>query len=146
MPRIVVFGYGNPLRGDDGAGWRVAETVAERWTAQLVVRTGHQLLPEWAADLHRADVVYFVDASIEVDEPTLEPVSRDCEVAPIDGHSLGPRQLLRVAHEVFGRAPSGLLLHVPAISFGFGETLSPAAASGVRQAACLLNTLLESQL
>ena len=146
MARIVVLGYGNPLRGDDGVGWRVAEAVAARWAAELVVRTGHQLVPEWAADLQCADVAYFVDASIEVEEPTLEPVSPDREVSPIDGHTLGPGQLLRVTHAVFGRAPAALVVHVPAISFGFGETLSPVAASGVRQATCLLNKQLKSRL
>ena len=28
MNQILVIGYGNPLRGDDGVGWRVAEAAA----------------------------------------------------------------------------------------------------------------------
>jgi hydrogenase maturation protease len=146
MARIVIFGYGNPLRGDDGVGWRVAEAIAEHWAGHLLVRTGHQLVPEWAADLQHAEVVYFVDASIGVVEPKIDPVRPDGEVPPIDGHDLGPAQLLRLTREVFGRAPSGLMVHVPAANFEFGDTLSPVAVSGVRRATCLLDAALGSLL
>ena len=79
VPRVVVLGFGNPLRGDDGVGWLVAEAAAQRWPGRLVVRTGQQLVPEWAADLTDADVVYFVDASLEVDEAELEALSTDAD-------------------------------------------------------------------
>lgn len=143
MARIVVLGYGNPLRGDDGAGWRVAEAIAERWAGLLVVRTGQQLVPEWAADLQTADIAYFVDASLGVDEPKLDPLRPDGEVAAIDGHDMGPAQLLRLARGVYGSTPRASVLHVPAANFEFSDTLSPVAAAGVRQATCLLNAALQ---
>jgi len=142
MARIVVLGYGNPLRGDDGVGWRVAEAVAELWADGLVVRTGQQLVPEWAADLHEAEIACFVDASLAVDEPTLAPLYADA-AAGMDGHDMEPAQLLRLTREVYGRAPSAFVLHVPATSFDFGDTLTPTATAGVDRAICLLNTFLK---
>jgi len=134
MARIVVLGYGNPLRGDDGVGWRVAEAVANRWPGYPMVRTGHQLVPEWAADLHTAEFAYFVDASVEAGRPKLEPVALDGAISAIDGHSMHPAQLLRLTYEVFGHAPSAFVLHVPAARFGFGDALSPVATTGVSAA------------
>jgi hydrogenase maturation protease len=64
MPHVVVVGYGNPLRGDDGVGWRVAEAIAQRWADHVTIRVGQQLLPEWAADLADAQVVFIIDASM----------------------------------------------------------------------------------
>jgi hypothetical protein len=68
----------------------VAEATAQRWGKQLVVRTGQQLVPEWAADLANADVVYFVDASLEVAEAQLVPVAADSKSSPIDAHEMSP--------------------------------------------------------
>ena len=28
MTRVLVIGYGNPLRGDDGLGWEIASGLA----------------------------------------------------------------------------------------------------------------------
>jgi hydrogenase maturation protease len=77
VTRVVVAGYGNPLRGDDGAGWHVASRLedcrgdpegppgfaaASGGPAVLVLR-GQQPVPEWAAALAEADVAYLVDAA-----------------------------------------------------------------------------------
>ena len=64
ITRVVVAGYGNPLRGDDGVGWWVADAIARRWRDHITVLAGQQPLPEWSLALARADVAYFVDASV----------------------------------------------------------------------------------
>jgi hydrogenase maturation protease len=142
MARIVVLGYGNPLRDDDGVGWRVAQAVAERWAERLVVRTGQQLVPEWAIDLQDADLAYFVDASVEVQLPKLEHIPCDGRTTLSDSHDLGPAQLLAMTRRVYGRAPDAFILHLPAANFEYGDVLSPLAADGVRRAVCLLNAAI----
>jgi hydrogenase maturation protease len=137
--RIVVLGYGNPLRGDDGVGWRVAEAVDASWAGQVLVRTGQQLVPEWAADLGEADVAYFVDASLEVAATTVRPVAAAVDVPWLDSHALDPAQLVRLTQAVYGRAPPAFAVHVPAARFEFGDTLSPVASAGVRDGVGLLN-------
>ena len=63
---VLIIGYGNPLRGDDGVGWRVAEAVAAALPdGAAEVLTVHQLTPELAELMSRADRVIFIDAAAE---------------------------------------------------------------------------------
>ena len=64
---ILVIGYGNELRGDDGIGPRVAEAVAARNHPGVRVRIVCQLVPELAAELAEARTVIFVDALMDPD-------------------------------------------------------------------------------
>ena len=62
---VVVLGYGNTLRQDDGAGPAVADLLSDALTrAGGTCLSAHQLLPEHAAALAAALLVIFVDASI----------------------------------------------------------------------------------
>ena len=54
---LVVIGYGNELRGDDGAGPRVARAVAAHNLPGVQIITAHQLTPEMADGLAEARVV-----------------------------------------------------------------------------------------
>ena len=145
MARAVVFGYGNPLRSDDAVGWRVAEAIARQWSACRVhVRLGHQLLPEWSADLCGASVAYFVDASLFGRRVRMCRVRMSADDALVDGHVIGPRELLRLTSDVYRVEPEAFLLHVPGVNFDFGETLSTRAAGGVRTAVKVLNRRLSA--
>ena len=58
--RSLVIGIGNPLRGDDGIGWRLAARLPAR--PGLAVRCRQQLTPELAADLAVVDRLLLLDA------------------------------------------------------------------------------------
>ena len=76
------------LRSDDGVGWHVADRLASdtRFDGVTVLRR-HQLTPELALDVSRADLVALVDAS--ADRPagtfTIEPADAS-EGRPPRGH------------------------------------------------------------
>jgi hydrogenase maturation protease len=38
MTKTIIIGLGNPILGDDGVGWKVAETVKERLNAEMSLR------------------------------------------------------------------------------------------------------------
>src|SRR5215472_4005839 len=64
MPRVLIIGYGNPLRADDGVGWRMACRLGELVRDEpFEVLAVHQLTPELAEPISRAELVIFVDAS-----------------------------------------------------------------------------------
>jgi hydrogenase maturation protease len=143
MARIVVAGYGNPLRRDDGVGWRVAETVAEKWGERICVLMGQQPIPEWAPLLAAADVAFLVDATREavpgLRVRRLEPVVGG---QLVEGHTFGPEHVLGLAAALYGHMPESYLLLLPTENFDFGEGLSPTTA---RAAECALR-FLDGQL
>jgi hydrogenase maturation protease len=143
MLRVVVIGYGNPLRGDDGVGWRVAEAVAERWGERVTVLMGQQPVPEWAAALAEADVAFFIDASLHVGDGLHVRRLRPLTDAPgLGAHAFGPRDLLQLSQAVYGSAPVTYLLPLPTESLDFGEGLSPRTTRAAERAVRLLDRRL----
>ena len=60
---VLIVGYGNPLRSDDGVGWHAAETLAADPRLEGAhVLTVHQLPPELAVELGEATLAVLVDA------------------------------------------------------------------------------------
>ena len=61
--RALVIGFGNTLRSDDGVGRYAAERLATdgRLTGATVIAV-HQLAPELAIEVARADLLVLVDA------------------------------------------------------------------------------------
>jgi len=123
MTRTLVIGYGNTLRGDDGAGIRAAELVATRLpdVDSLCV---HELQPELAETISLYDRVFFLDASIRSErlrQFTLEPGA----AAPDGSHTLSPATLLSLSQTLYRRLPhTATLIEIPAFRCDFGEQLS----------------------
>jgi hydrogenase maturation protease len=140
---VLVIGYGNPLRGDDGLGPHVAETLAARGWPGVRVLTRHQLVPELAADLAGARWAVFVDARAGAAAPGVD-VARITpgEAEAWTTHRADPRALLALARAVYGRAPAAWWVTVVGREFGFGEGLSPAAREAARAAVARVEAIL----
>ena len=63
----LVIGIGNPLRGDDGIGWRLAAQLPAG--SGLGVRCRQQLTPELAEELAAVERVLFLDAWLGPEGP-----------------------------------------------------------------------------
>jgi hydrogenase maturation protease len=129
--KVLLIGYGNPLREDDGIGWRVVEEVENCQLSivngQLSTVVTHQLLPELAEEVSGAELVVFVDASVEGEPGTvavreLEPVVQEMGAFT---HHFDPAGLLGYARDLYGRFPRAYLVTITAVSLGYGEGLSP---------------------
>lgn len=141
-PCLLVIGYGNSLRRDDGAGLLLAEMLHDTWQAQgrpVRLILAHQLSPEMAVDIAAPDVVavLFVDASVEPPDSTPRVALTPVEAAPACAgltHHLTPATLLLYAARLFDHHPRGWLLRISGQDFGHGESLSPAVAAAVAEA------------
>ena len=141
LTRVVVAGFGHPLRRDDAAGWRVAEALAGR--ESVTVLTAHQPLPEWSLALAEADVAYFVDASVRPgDMLRLRSLRPSSEQLGMDGHQLGVQHLLNLCQALYGSAPLSYLLELPLHDVDFGESVSTRTQLAVDQAVRLLERRL----
>lgn len=134
---LLVVGYGNPLRQDDGFGYQVAERLLEILAEEAQVIPCHQLTPELAEPLSRSEAVAFVDAKWGEPVGLLEwqPVG----TAPAGGasfaHSLTAADLMALAHTLYGSVPTqAYLLTVRSVHFAHGEGLSPAVEEAVPHA------------
>ncbi|RUL85627.1 hydrogenase maturation protease [Tautonia sociabilis] len=142
---VLVIGFGNPMRRDDGVGPSVAQAVSRWCIPGVEAIEAHQLLPELAEPLAKARLAVFVDARIagegEGDRVEARPI------APADGretigHVSDPRRLLALSREVFSRSPEAWLITVPAVDLSIGEGLSPDARQGLREAMRWISRLL----
>jgi len=141
---ILVIGYGNELRGDDGLGPLVAKSVAAADIPGVRVLSVRQLLPEFAADLAQARLVVFVDASDAWSESGVEVRSLAAETATDwCTHRADPRTLLALTRTIYGQTPEAWWLTASGRNFDFGEGLSGVAEENARQAlACLKRLIL----
>lgn len=130
MSGVLIIGYGNPLRGDDGLGWRAAEAL--RGSA-AEVRTVHQLTPELAEPVSRAQLVVFIDAGCDHSEGTIvfRRLAADASPPRMFSHEFTPEVVLSLARKLYGRSPEAALFSVGGASFDCGDELSEAVQSAV---------------
>jgi hydrogenase maturation protease len=126
MARVLIIGYGNPLRSDDGLGWYAAVQLFRSSASRDVeVLPCHQLTPDLAEPISHADTVVFLDSTHEGKPGEL----RCAEIEPAEGsasfsHHLSPQLVLAIARDLYGAFPRAWLLTVCGRYFEAGETLS----------------------
>jgi len=124
MPRVLVIGYGNTLRGDDGVGPWIAERVRVEGLPDVDVLVCPQLSPEHADPISKAAAVVFVDATVAGSEGVQWRELQPGDTTQLMGHAADPRTMLALARDVFASVPKAWLLTVLARDTGFSEALS----------------------
>jgi hydrogenase maturation protease len=125
---VLVIGYGNTLRMDDGVGRLAAERLADDPRLDGVRVIGrHQLTPELALDVSQADMVVFIDASSRppAGSFTVEPMEQTGRQGTGWSHHLDPPNLLGLTGELYGRVPDAFLVTVGVESVLLGDRMSP---------------------
>jgi hydrogenase maturation protease len=133
---ILIIGYGNPLRSDDGVGQVAAGILADGWRARAVVSGYvsiptvtalclHQLTPDLAQPIGEAQMVIFIDAA---EDSPAGMIRAECLTAD-DGqgaltHQCTPGGLLWLARVLYEKSPCGWLFSVGGADFDYGENLS----------------------
>ncbi|HEY5914815.1 MAG TPA: hydrogenase maturation protease [Verrucomicrobiae bacterium] len=131
---LLIIGYGNTLRSDDGVGPRVVEAVAALNLPSVQTLVCALLTPELADPIARAGAVIFVDAALDAPrEVQLRPLA-PAESSQVMAHAADPRTLLALARDVFGHAPRAWWLTIPIENTGIGENLSCFAQEGMQEA------------
>ena len=145
MNGVIVIGYGNTFRRDDGVGARAAEAIEELNLAGVQTRVCHQLTPELAEVISHAQAVVFVDAlANHTAEVAMEEVSASTgrQISP---HSVHPSSLVEMAGQLYGRKPAAWTVGIPTEDFSFGEGLSPRAEAGLHRAVEMVRAWVESR-
>jgi hydrogenase maturation protease len=127
MPRTLIIGYGNPLRGDDGFGWHTAVRLQDLIHDDgIEILPVHQLTPELMDPISRARRVIFIDAAVGGEPGKLTVTTLETSVGPPPAftHFATPAALLEGARSLYGAKPEGILITVVGLDFEIGEDLS----------------------
>jgi hydrogenase maturation protease len=127
-PRILIIGYGNTLRSDDGVGPRAAQLLGECCANdRITVVACHQLTPELAPAIAEAGHLILLDAEIGGEPGHIR--RRDLTPEPTGGsilsHAIDARSLLAIAQSLYQHAPPATVLTVSGGSFALGDALTP---------------------
>ena len=132
---ILVFGWGNPSRGDDAVGPLFVERIGALNLPGIDCLTDFQLQVEHALDLQGRRRILFVDASLDAEAPfTVTPIAPRKD-ASFTSHAMSPQSVLQVFCELTDEeAPATWLLAIRGERFELGEALSADAAERLEQA------------
>ena len=127
MQPLLIFGYGNPSRGDDAIGPLLIERLEAMNLPQVELMTDFQLQIENALDLRGREWVLFVDASYSCPAPFAMNRVQPLRDASYTSHTMSPAAVLHACFELYGERPECWLLEVKGDSFELGEELSTRA-------------------
>jgi len=137
-PRVLVIGYGNPGRQDDGLGPAAAMQVEALGWPNVTAYDSYQLNIEDAMDVAEHDEVWFVDAARTGPSPFVVEALAPAASLEFTSHLVRPQAILAMAHQYYGGAPRAFLLAIRGYSFEFVEALTPQALDNLRLAAEML--------
>jgi hydrogenase maturation protease len=144
MDKILIIGYGNIDREDDGVALHILNNIARRLElsepSQVIENFDHsqgwphllcilQLDPELAETITKYDQVCFVDAHTGAypEDIRFAKITGAFQASPFT-HHLTPQTCLALAETLYGYAPLGIIVSVRGHKFGFSNKLSAATA------------------
>ncbi len=131
MPRMIVIGYGNPLRGDDAIGWLAAQKLSEKFQdPQITIIASHQLTPEMSLSLSEHEKALFLDSKAGARVGRIQARSihlkKDTPVGTFS-HEVSPEGLLAQSKLLYGKAPKAFICTMECEDFELKEGLSAKA-------------------
>ncbi len=154
LERTLVIGLGNPLLGDDGVGWRVADEVekliAGRKDVEVEYSAGGGLpLMERMVDYSRAVIVDAInrgkDPTGTVSVLSLEEIENPFAGHLASAHETSLRLALELGRQMGAELPQAVTvvaIESPNV-YDFSESLSPPVEQAVRAAVEKVLELLE---
>jgi hydrogenase maturation protease len=132
---VVVLGYGNSDRRDDGLGPRFAGTIEDLHIEGVTAEIKSQITVEHASLIALHDAVIFVDATFDGPEPfRFERIRPDFTLA-FRSHRIEPAAVLALARGLFGAQTEGYVLGIRGYAFRhLGEGLSAKARKNLEAA------------
>lgn len=158
--KILILGFGNPDREDDGVAWHVLTGVAEALGMdtpstpddefpQAVGQPDFlfmlQLVPEIAETLAEYDAICFVDAHTGAIEKSVNVIEIDAQYqnSPFT-HHLTPQSCLELTKTLYGKKPISILVSIRGYQFGFHQTLSEGTKQHAKEAIRLILNWLQT--
>ncbi len=144
VQRVLVIGYGNPYRGDDGFGPLTARQIEDRRLDSVEVIVNRQLTPEMAIPLSQTDYAIFLDAAVGDQPGALCAMPVEPCGSSSSSHHFEPGTLLALAQSVFGHAPPAALVTATAVTLEHGAEMSLAVCEAAARVAEAMTNLFKT--
>ncbi len=138
--RVLIYGYGNPGRQDDGIGNQMANMV-QSWIEThhltcMETDSNYQLNIEDAEKISQWDIVVFVDATKEarINEYTFNTVEPSDAQVEFTMHAVSPAYVVHLAEKLFGKKPETHVLAIKGYEYELKEGLTDCAKLNLEQA------------
>lgn len=144
---ILVYGFGNIGRQDDGLGVLLAELIQDLELPDVSVEINFQLNAEDALTISNYDLVIFCDASVAYQKSfELVPIEPEGSIA-FSTHAMSPESILAFCQEMYQKCPKSYILHLRGYEWEFGLPITTQAEHNLN-AACDFMTawLMERQV
>jgi hydrogenase maturation protease len=141
-PRVLILGYGNPGRQDDGLGPAASARIGALGWPGVTAHDNYQLNIEDTLDVADHDLVWFVDAARSGPSPYAVETLAPAASMAFTSHLVSPGAILAMARQYYGAAPQAFLLGIRGYEFAFVEELTPAATDNLGLAVAMLKERL----
>lgn len=136
--RVLILGYGNPGRQDDGLGPAAVSEIESIGLPNLTAFDNYQLNIEDAIDVANHDIVWFIDAAKTGPSPYSVRVVSPSPTIEFTSHVMRPEAILAIARQCCDGSPQAFLLAIRGYEFEFTEALTPGAKENLEAAMAML--------
>lgn len=140
--RILVYGYGNPGREDDGLGVAMAHEIESERIPGVAVEMNYQLNVEDAFEIARYDTIVFADASMnDIGCFRFRALGPE-RGGSFTSHAFSPGSVLALCHELYNKQPRAFVLEIKGFSWEMREGMTGGAKHNLSVALDFLKAIL----
>lgn len=145
---ILIYGYGNPGRQDDGLGPAFVEAL-EQWSiaepgVQLAFETNYQLNAEDALTIAGHPMVIFVDATaLEGRSFSFRRLLPQSTIT-FSTHAMPPESVLALCEELYDKHPVAYLLTIRGLRWEPNDPMTPEAEAHLAEALLFIKQFLKN--
>lgn len=148
--KLLIYGYGNPGRQDDGVGIVLVEQL-EAWVkaegiAGVVLDANYQLNAEDALAVAEVAAVVFVDATPRGRAPFTFKRLTPQQVISFSTHAMAPESVLALADELYGARPPAWIMGIRGQEWAPQSPLSASAQANMAAAGAWLRDWIRAYL
>ena len=139
IKKVLLVGFGNEYRRDDGLGIRLLDLVDDEIQKIKIQELSIDILD----DIKNFEVVIFVDAALEGEDINFRKIEKEPKFSPLT-HHLSPEELLIWAENINKKNYEFYLLSIRGYDFDFGEEISKEGERNLLKAKDFLSNFLKS--
>jgi len=143
---LLIIGYGNPGRADDGLGVAFAEEIEKLTYDYIEIESDYQLSVEHAYDISKSKLAILADAHTSCSEPFELRQVKPSPAFSFTTHSVSPENIVKFANDLSGGEKEVFILGIRGYEFNiFKETITERAQINLKKTLdCFKNVLKES--